>query len=288
LHLIKKELGLNPIAFTYDWGMVTDLARRNIARVCGKLGVENIIVSADMHWKRENIRKNVQAWLKKPSLGMIPLFMAGDKYFFYYTNRLKKHTGIDLNLWGINHLENTDFKVGFAGIPPKFDKKKIYSLTIKNQVKLFGYVGSNIVKSPGYMNQSVWDSLGSFGARYMSSHNDMHSVFDYYKWDEDEINILLDKEYGWEKAIDTSSTWRIGDGTASFYNYIYYTVAGFSEVDTFRSNQIREGMISREKALKLIEEENLHRNETMRWSLDIIGLDFEEVIKAVNNIPKHY
>jgi hypothetical protein len=37
--------------------MVTDLARRNIARVCGRLGVENIIVSADIHWKRENIRK---------------------------------------------------------------------------------------------------------------------------------------------------------------------------------------------------------------------------------------
>jgi glucosamine--fructose-6-phosphate aminotransferase (isomerizing) len=34
LHLIKKEFGLSPITFTYDWGMVTDLARRNIARTC--------------------------------------------------------------------------------------------------------------------------------------------------------------------------------------------------------------------------------------------------------------
>ena len=79
LHVVKKVLGLNPIAFTYDWGMVTDLARRNIASICGKLGVENIIVAADIHWKRENIRKNISAWLKKPDLGMIPLFMAGDK-----------------------------------------------------------------------------------------------------------------------------------------------------------------------------------------------------------------
>ena len=57
LHFVKRELGLNPIAFTYDWGMVTDLARRNISRICGKLGVENIIVAADIHWKRTNIRK---------------------------------------------------------------------------------------------------------------------------------------------------------------------------------------------------------------------------------------
>jgi hypothetical protein len=288
LHIIKKELGLNPIAFTYDWGMVTDLARRNIARVCGKLGVENIIVSADIHWKRENIRKNVQAWLKHPSLGMIPLFMAGDKFFFYYTNQVKKQTGIDLNIWGINNLENTEFKVGFAGLPPEFDKKRIYSLSIFNQLKLFGYVAGNIMRSPGYINQSVWDSLGSFAARYIAPKKDYYHLFDYYRWDENEINDLIQHDYKWETAIDTKSTWRIGDGTASFYNYIYYTVAGFSENDTFRSNQIREGMLTREEAMNLIEEDNLPRYETLRWYLEIIGLDFEEVIKVVNKIPKLY
>lgn len=288
LHVVKNVLGLNPIAFTYDWGMVTDLARRNIARVCGKLGVENIIVSADIHWKRENIRKNIQAWLKYPSLGMIPLFMAGDKFFFYYTNKVKKQTGIDLNIWGINHLENTEFKVGFAGIPPKFDKKRIYSLSIKNQAKLFGFVGRNLLSSPGYLNQSVFDSLGSFAARYIAPKKDYYHLFDYYRWDEREINDMIQHEYKWETAIDTKSTWRIGDGTASFYNYIYYTVAGFSENDTFRSNQIREGMLSREEAMKLIEEDNLPRYETLRWYLEILGLDFAEVIKTIKRIPKLY
>lgn len=288
LHIVKKELGLNPIAFTYDWGMVTDLARRNIARVCGKLGVENIIVSADMHWKRENIRKNVQAWLKNPSLGMIPLFMAGDKFFFYYTNKVKKQTGINLNIWGINHLENTEFKVGFAGLPPKFDKKRIYSISALNQLKLFGYVGKHIIQSPGYINQSVLDSLGSFAARYIAPKKDYYHLFDYYRWDENEINNLIQEQYKWETAIDTKSTWRIGDGTASFYNYIYYTVAGFSENDTFRSNQIREGMLTRDEALKLIEDDNLPRYETLRWYLEIIGLDFSDVVEVVNRIPKLY
>jgi glutamine---fructose-6-phosphate transaminase (isomerizing) len=288
LHIVKKVLGLHPIAFTYDWGMVTDLARRNIARVCGKLGVENIIVSADIRWKRENIRKNVEAWLKNPQLGMIPLFMAGDKFFFYYTNKVKKRTSLKLNIWGINHLENTEFKTGFAGLPPKFDKKRIYSLSKLNQAKLFGYVAGNVIKNPAYLNQSVIDSLGSFTSRYISPKKDYYHLFDYYRWDEKEISNLILNEYQWEKAIDTSSTWRIGDGTASFYNYIYFTVAGFSEIDTFRSNQIREGMIDRETALKLVEEENHPRYETMRWYLEIIGLDFAEVIRVINKIPKLY
>ena len=288
LHVIKNELGLNPIAFTYDWGMVTDLARRNIARICGKLGVENIIVAADMHWKRTNIRKNINAWLKNPELGMIPLFMAGDKFFFYYADIVKRQTGIKLNVWGINHLENTDFKTGFGGLSPQFNKKNIYSLSIANQLKLFGFVFKNIVKSPSYLNQSILDSLGSFASRYIAPKSDYYHLFDYLQWDEKLIEDTIIKKYKWETSIDTKSTWRIGDGTASFYNYIYTLVVGFSENDTFRSNQIREGMISRENALKLIYEENKPRYNSLKWYFEIIGLDFKEVIDTVNKISPKY
>ena len=214
--------------------------------------------------------------------------MAGDKYFFYYTNVVKKRTGIKLNIWGINYLENTEFKTGFAGLSPNFEKKRIYSLSKINQAKLLGYVGGNMLKNPAYLNQSLFDSLGSFATRYIAAKRDYYHLFDYYRWDEKEITDLISNEYQWERAIDTSSTWRIGDGTASFYNYIYFTVAGFSEIDTFRSNQIREWMIDRETAMKLVEEENRPRYETMRWYLEIIGLDFKEVIETVNRIPKLY
>ena len=33
-----------------------------------------------------------------------------------------------------------------------------------------------------------------------------------------------------------------------FHNFVYYTLEKFSEYDNFRSNQIREGMISRESS----------------------------------------
>jgi hypothetical protein len=268
--------------------MVTDLARRNIARVCGKLGVENIIVAADIHWKRKNINKNITAWLKKPHLGMVPLFMAGDKYFYYYTNKVKKQNNIKLNIWGINPLENTDFKTGFAGISPNFNKERIFSLRLRDQIKLFSFVAKNVLNSSGYLNQSVLDSIGSIFSRYFNPKSDYYHLFDYYKWDEEEIENLIKNEYEWELAVDTSTTWRIGDGTASFYNYIYYTVAGFSEYDTFRSNQIREGALTREKALKIVNEENKPRYETMKWYLEIVGLNFQDVIKVINNIQKLY
>lgn len=288
LHVAKTALKLNPIAFTYDWGMVTDLARRNIARVCGKLGVENILVSADIAWKRDNIRMNILAWLRKPRLGMIPLFMAGDKFFFYYTDQVKRQTGIRLNIWGINPLENTDFKVGFLGVPPDHRKKRIYSLSAKRQARLLMSIGKVVAENPSYLNRSVWDTLGSFVSRSVIPHRDYYHLYDYFRWDEEEIDKLVLEEYRWETAIDTRTTWRIGDGTAAFYNYIYFTVAGFSEYDTFRSNQIREGMLTREKGLQLVMEENRPRYPSIKWYTDILGLDFESTVKAINAIPKRY
>ena len=288
LHIVKNVLKLNPIAYTYDWGMVTDLARRNIARVCGKLGVENILVSADISWKRENIRKNILAWLKKPHLGMVPLFMAGDKFFYYYADQVKKQTGISLNIWGINPLENTDFKVGFLGVPPDHHKERIYSLSSKRKLKVIQGVGKNFLGNPSYLNCSILDTIGSFISRSVIPHRDYYHMYDYYRWDEKEIEKLVLEEYRWETAIDTKTTWRIGDGTAPFYNYIYYTVAGFSEYDTFRSNQIREGMLSREDGLKLVMEENRPRYASIKWYTDIVNIDFASTIKRINSIPKLY
>lgn len=219
---------------------------------------------------------------------MIPLLMAGDKYFYYYVEKIKKETGIKLNLWGVNPMENTDFKVGFLGVRPDFDKQYIYSLSFSRKIKLMASMASVVLNNPRYINNSIWDTMGSFISRSIMPHRDYFHVFDYFKWDEKEIDELITREYDWEKAIDTTTTWRIGDGTAAFYNYVYFTVAGFSEHDTFRSNQIREGVLAREEGMKLIMEENRPRYATIKWYLDIIGMDYGEVISKVNSIPKLY
>ena len=287
LHLIVNELKMTPITYTYDWGMVTDLGRRNISRMCSKLGVENIIVAADISKKRQNINKNLKAWLKSPHLGMISILTAGDKHFFQHIETVKKQTGIDLNLWGINPLEITHFKSGFLGIKPDFEEKKVYMTGYFNQLKYQYLRFKAMSKSPSYFNSSLWDTLSGEYYRSFVKKKDYFHVFDYWRWDEKRIDETLN-QYDWELAPDTNTTWRIGDGTAAFYNYIYYTVAGFTEHDTFRSNQIREGQITREEALELVKDENRPRYQNIRWYLDTLNMDFTEVINVINAIPKLY
>ena len=288
LHLIIHELKLRPVTYTYDWGMVTDLGRRNVSRMSQKLGVENIIVAADITKKRDYIRRNLNAWLKSPHLGMLSVLTAGDKHFFRHIETLKKQTGVSLNLWGINPLEVTHFKSGFLGVPPDFEEERVYSHGAMKQLRYQSLRFKAMLQSPGYFNRSIPDTLLGEYYRSFTTKSDYFHIFDYWRWDEKQIEETLDSEYNWEHAPDTQTTWRIGDGTAAFYNYAYYTIAGFTEHDTFRSNQIREGDITREEALVLVEEENTPRYPNLKWYLDVVGVDFTYAMEAINKTPKLY
>ncbi|WP_428482706.1 hypothetical protein [Pyruvatibacter mobilis] len=288
LHVLKEEYGMTPLCFSYDWGMVTDLARRNQARMCGKLGIEHIWISADIKEKRAHIRRNVLAWLKKPDLGLIPLFMAGDKEVFWHANKLMDAYKIDHMALCTNDLEKTVFKQGFLGIDARATTiHRPSSLPVIGKLGMVWKYASRFARNPAYFNRSMPDTLFAFFSYYVINQN-YFSLFDYMEWDEDKINETLIGAYDWETAPDTDSTWRIGDGTAPFYNYIYYTVAGFTEYDTFRSNQIREGVIGREQAKELVEVENQPRWDSIREYTQMINIDFDEAIRVIDRIPKLY
>ena len=283
LHYLKN-LGLNPLAFSYDWGMITDLARRNQSRICAELGIEHILVSADIRKKRRNVRLNVSAWLNKPSLGTIPLFMAGDKQYFYYADVIKKQNGLDTTFMGENHLEKTGFKTAFSGAKQEDAGFMAYHISTANNMRMVSFYMKEYLTNPAYINQSLLDTAGAFFSYYGLKH-DYINIFDYLKWDETTISKTIIDEYDWELSPDTASTWRIGDGTAPFYNYIYYVVTGFTENDTFRSNQIREGSLTREEALALSLRDNYPRWESIKWYCDTIHIDFQKAIEIINKIP---
>ena len=65
-------------------------------------------------------------------------------------------------------------------------------------------------------------------------------------------------------------------------------MGGFTENDTFRSNQIREGHLSREEALRLIERDNQPRWESLQWYFDVINVDIAKALKSVHKAKKLY
>jgi glutamine---fructose-6-phosphate transaminase (isomerizing) len=288
LHYVKTVLGMNPVAFTYDWGLVTDLARRNCARVCGKLGVEHIIRSADITAKRRYVRKNVEAWLKRPELGMVTLFMAGDKEFYSHARELRKETGIKLVIFCTgNMIEDAPYKTGLMGVPQDDHNNTLTAMSLRNKLGMLGYFAKNFVRNPAYFNESVLDTLNAYYQTFVVK-DDFLYLFHYLEWRETTIVDTIRREYDWEISPDTTTTWRIGDGTAAFYNYIYQQMAGFTEDDVMLSNMVREGHIDRDEALRRGKEYSKPRWPSIREYAQLIGVSVEETLQAINSAPKLY
>ena len=104
-----------------------------------------------------------------------------------------------------------------------------------------------------------------------------------------EINIILENEYSFLKDLKYGKNqWRVGDGQTAFTNFIYYTLGGFSEFDNYRSNQVREGYITRDEAILLAKEDNNPRIETIDNFCKIIGLNTEEILGKILRIKRKF
>ena len=281
IHELVNQYDIKPLTYTYDWGVNTNIARRNVSRICGELGLENVLIAADIRLKRRNVKLNLEAWLNNPHPGLIPLLMAGDKQFISNAAILKKERDIDHEIFGFNLHEKTQFKEEFSGVRMWSDDisgKYGEDLGISSQLKMILFYVKNGLLNPGLINRSLLDTARGF-INYYHSNVDVTQFYEYHDWDEQSINSTLDERYGWEFANDTSTSWRIGDGTASFYNLAYYLLAGFTENDVIRSNLIRAGKLSRSKGLELAKNENKPRYPTLKWYCDILEIDFKPFIE---------
>ena len=71
---MKRKLGLDVVTYTYDWGLVTDLARRNISRICSELQLDHVLVSADIKQKKGVCEEKYKCVVKKAEFGHDPHF----------------------------------------------------------------------------------------------------------------------------------------------------------------------------------------------------------------------
>jgi glutamine---fructose-6-phosphate transaminase (isomerizing) len=288
LHYLVKKLGMHPVAVTFDWGMLSDIGRRNQARLLGKLGIEHIIVSADLVKVRKDIKNNLEAWLKKPDLGMVPILMQADKVTEYYVDKIKKELGLELVFFCRgNELEREEFKAGYCGVKNADPGGVIHNYALVDKWRLLWYYIRQFIRNPSYLNSSLISSMFGYLVTYVVPHNYVY-LWHYIKWEEKKIIKTLFDEYGWEDDGENGITWRIDDGSPAFYNYLYGQIQGFTENDSFRSNQIREGIMTREEAIKIVERENMPRYAALQWYFDTIGIDGDRVLSIIDKVEKRY
>ena len=109
---------------------------------------------------------------------MVPLFMAGDKYFFYYVHKAKKELGIKLNSMGAPFLwKIPTLKQVLPGLVRNLIRRGCTLLIILINSGCFCFVSKNLLTNPAYLNQSLPDTLGSHLARYLLPRKDYFHLF---------------------------------------------------------------------------------------------------------------
>ena len=139
-------------------------------------------------------------------------------------------------------MENCLYKYGFSGLREGEVDNVMIRLKLINKIKLIKYYLVNFLRNPSYLNESLLDTAAAYWHTFIGKDDFVH-LYHYKRWQEDEVVKTIIDEYEWETSPDTKTTWRIGDASASFYNYIYYNMAGFIEDDDMLSHMVREKYI---------------------------------------------
>ena len=285
LHLVK-EMGFNPIAYTYDWGMVTTAARENMAKMCGILNVEHILVSPDIQKNRLRVKHALKGWLKKPDIATVPILMAGDKPYFRFAKIVSEERGSLPAVMADHHLETTGFKSMLAGAVPSTGQNGgvEYRLSRNSLIRMALRYSKSAIVNPTMGKSILVEGAIGFFDYYLRKHTFVRP-FMYIPWNEEELERVLSEKYQWSKGNDpTLPSWRMGDATAPFYNLVYGLSLGMTEHDALRSNQIRYGLKSRAEAEADLHKDNQVNVLALASYFGTTGLDMKESIKALRQM----
>jgi glucosamine--fructose-6-phosphate aminotransferase (isomerizing) len=282
---LSKIPGIEIIAVSYDWGGITDLGRRNQSRVCGKLKIEHVWISADIEKKRRNVQKNLLAWIQKPSLATIPLMLAGDKAMWRYPLQIAKKRQAKYVVYCTNPLERTDFKVALAGVKSKSNSTRPQVVAKIERIQLMAMYALELLRNPRLLNSSLIDSLLGFKYYFFDSAKNIQ-YFDYEEWNEAKVNAALKSEFGWEFSKTKKSSWRIGDITTPFYNMAYFSSLGFTEFDTLRANQVRAGHLKISEALEYLVEDNSPDYQGIRDYSECMGVPQLSLMRGIERLTR--
>ena len=284
LYFVKEILKLEPVAFTYDWGLTTDIARMNQSIMCQKLNVEHIIRTDNMSQKREYIKENIKAWFRRPHPGLIPLFMAGDKKFLHFERKLKKDLKINYSFFGNGSTrEHRAFYWLYAGasLEGSVDNGDMSSLNLNTKLSLLAFYSINFLLNPKLLNKSLLNSALAYYYSFFEKYEYIQ-LYKYIKISDNEKNSFLINEFGLK--VDKKygqETWRMGDGQSAFNNLLYSVLCGFTEMDDQLSLSVRNSEIARDVAFERILNHNVPKKDMLQYFFDLVGLDSNIILKKI-------
>jgi len=255
---LVNDYKLRVIAIHYDNPFTSEQARINMKKATEILGVDIIKWRFPDNAHVNATKKAIKVWANHPSSIMIPVVCAHCKNWWPTIFKHARAQNVSLIIIGSNPLETASFKQkGFGGARTYHKFSNIPNVIEKSFRELWA--------NPRYLTNLSWPLILSMylGASHSSPYlkwryKDVNVIrlFDYIKWNEDEVESAIKTNLSWQKSPEVASSWRFDCRLDYVRRKMYSSTIGITELRDLLSKMIREGMITREKAAARLEVED--------------------------------
>ncbi len=278
LQKLVKDYKMKVLAVNYQNPFAHPQAQANIKNAVSLLNVDLFSIKAPRDLQLRSWRSNLRTWIKRPQLQTLPLMCIACKLMWYEIIKVALKNNIRCIVSGNNRYEDTSYTKALLGIDAKVTWEKAFMKSI------FGIV-PKMLQSPGYFKPAYWPTYlkaylfgdaYALGSKALMRRLTFLDLFFYIKWDEKEVLSRIKSELKWEAPADCPSSWRFDCRIVPIKDLVNLKFFGVSEKDDFYSKMIREGLMTRDEALKRLETENEIQIERAREMLAEAGIEFED------------
>lgn len=266
-HVIKNELGLNPLLVTYDGNNWTEIGYRNMRRMSEVFGVDHVVISPS----KDVLRR----------LNRLAFIIMGDMswhaHIGIYTAPIAEavRRGIPLVFWGEH---------GYADLCGQFSMDDFPEMTYRYRLEHCGrsFEYNYFVGLDGLTEQDM------FTWRYPTDESidrtDSRGLFlgNYVLWEANKHIELVRSRYGFEVSpTEFDRTYRRMSNLDDMHengahDYLKYIKFGYGRATDHASKDIRAGIMTREQGVAAVRKyDHVKPRDLQRW-LSYVSMDEEE------------
>ncbi len=254
---LVKDYGLRVLTVNYENPFTVPQARLNIRNAVEALNVPIVTFRSGDENHRITFRQTVSAWLERPSPGLIPIVCIGCKPAWWHIYRTARKNKIHCIASGGSPFEVISFKRELVGIsrdeaPDKAFYKYFYALRSLFQNRAYWKPRVLMTLARGYL----MGNPNSLGIRLIGRNITWLELFNFIPWDEATIMRRISTELGWASPPELQSSWRFDCRVKHLVDLMYLSSLRMTDKDDFYAKLVREGLMSREKAIQRIAVEN--------------------------------
>jgi glucosamine--fructose-6-phosphate aminotransferase (isomerizing) len=249
LYQMSKIYNMNVLAYNYDNCFTHPQAKENVKSITDLLGVD--LITKRNEKQKQYLLANLKAYLRKPAIGMVPMFCTGCRYgIIGNAFKIAKEHHIPMIIIGWSPIEDTPFKEAYLKEKSISVSRGLLRNLLHNPfyIKLGNMVAAIKDYYHNYQHVKDWNVV----LKMLHPGVKLVQFYDYITYNPDQIQTTLEKEVGW-KVPDKRDSWQWDCKIKLLQNYFYNKEANFTATDGYFSAMIREGYLTRSEALQRLD-----------------------------------